>query len=120
MEFEGRFPSQLENLLLPASFAARGGEFQPLNSETIIGRESLVVNWIDNENHLSDRYWIDLEHCVILKWIHVPREHASASGESVPVEISVSSIVFNEDFADSLFDAQSPFPQEFAENYQVP
>ena len=121
-EFEtgGGIPSQLNNLIFPTKFAVRGGEFRAFKTEVIAGRQTVVFAWADDQNHVIDRFWIDAEKCVVLRWVHLPREFADASGKIVPSEITITSIVFDEVFEDNLFKAQQPYPQEFAKDYQAP
>ena len=121
-EFEtgGGIPSQLNNLLSPSRFAVRGGDFQTFNTEPIAGRQTVAVEWTNDENRLIDRLWIDIEKCVVLRWVHLPREFAEASGRIIPSEILITSIVFDETFDQGLFKAQPPYPQDFANDHRTP
>ena len=119
-ELSGRFPSQLEDLLFPTKLAARGGEFRPFKVEKTAGRETVAVEWTDDENRLIDRFWIEAERCVILKWVHLPREYAEASGEVQPVEVVITAIVFDEQFNQGLFALESSLSLDFVDDLDAP
>jgi LysM repeat protein len=119
-ELSSRFPSQLEDLLFPTRIASRGGEFRPYRVEATAGQEAVAVEWTDSENQLIDRFWIDTERCVILRWVHLAREYAQASGEVLPMEVTITAIVYDEAFSPLLFALESSLSLDFVEELEAP
>jgi hypothetical protein len=119
-ELSSRIPSQLEDLLIPTRFASRGGEFRTFNIETVADHEAVAVEWRDDERRLIDRFWIEAERCVILRWVHLPQEYAEASGEILPVEVAITAIVFDEQFNTGLFALESSLSLDFVEEFDAP
>ncbi len=98
----------LAEIVLSASYSGTGGLFKPLETETIAGRQTLVVDWTreGNSQH-SFRAWVDVEMGVILKF----QEFGKAGGVTLQGERVVNQVVYNPAFPDSLFTTPVSPPQ---------
>jgi hypothetical protein len=97
-------PSQdLRNVIFPEIIAYRGGSFRTMNTETIAGRTTIVVNWMNDQGRLIDRLWIDAEKGVILRWQHLIEEYPDAQGRVTPSEILITAIAYDVDFSATTF-----------------
>ena len=65
----GQIGTPLSEIALSADYSgASGGEFAPMNLDTVAGRQTLVVEWTQADNSLpSFRAWVDVETGVILE-----------------------------------------------------
>jgi WD40 repeat protein len=105
----GQIGTPLSEIALSADYSgASGGEFAPLNLDTVAGRQTLVVEWTQADNSLpSFRAWVDVETGVILKL----QEFGKMGGETVQGERVVNQVVYDAGFEDALFGPPSSPPQ---------
>ncbi len=104
----GQIGTPLAEIVLSASYSGTGGLFEPVEMETIAGRQTLVVDWTreGNKDH-TFRAWVDAETGVILKF----QEFGKGGGDALQGERVVNQIVYNAIFTDSLFSAPASLPQ---------
>lgn len=88
-------PSQLDRLVYPEDFTYQGGEFAPIRIEELLGRETLVVEWVSPTGRREDRLWVDTVTGLVLRWQHLLPEAADASGFVTPTEIQLTGLVIN-------------------------
>jgi outer membrane lipoprotein-sorting protein len=114
-------PSLLYKMLLPYwPLALQDGTYQITGEEIVAGRQAIVVQYTNVEGQKADRLWVDAESGVILRWVNVAISK-SGSGNKTSQEIEITSIVYNADFPQELFNLKSPPPMKFAEApYLVP
>ncbi|MEW6240282.1 MAG: hypothetical protein AB1564_05680 [Chloroflexota bacterium] len=96
---EGQIGSPFGALILPAGLGQRSGTYVPINLETVLGRETLVVEWSPQPGLLASRYWVDTQTGVILR----AQDFGKGGGEVIQNEYVINSIEFDQPLADSLF-----------------
>jgi hypothetical protein len=55
-------------MIFPSGFGQRSGTFTPVRMEFVAGRETLVVEWRREADALVDRFWIDTQTNILLRW----------------------------------------------------
>ena len=104
----GQIGTPLSQLAFSSDFAQNEGTFDPIGTELVAGRESLVVEWTYVQNDLpSWRMWLDVETAVTLKM----QMFDKTGGDTIRSEVVVNQLTFDEGFADSLFRAPASPPQ---------
>ncbi len=104
----GQMGTTVSLLAFPSDFAQSEGIFQPLATEFVADRETLVVEWTYAANDLpSWRMWLDTETAVILKMQHFGKEGSDA----IQSETVVNRVSYDDVFDDALFRAPSTSPQ---------
>ena len=104
----GQMGTPLSQLAFTSDFAQSDGTFTAVTTESVAGREALVVDWTFAANQLpSWRMWLDTNTGVILKMQTYDKE----GGSTIRSESVVSQISFDDVFADALFGPLSSFPQ---------
>lgn len=96
---EGQIGSPFGALIFPTGLAQGGGTFTPLGLETVLGRETLVVDWSPQPGLLASRYWVDMLTGVILRG----QDFGKGGGEAVQNEYVINAIEFDQPLADALF-----------------
>ena len=106
-------PSLLSKMLLPSwPLALQDGTYQVSGEETIAGRPAIVVQYTNVEGQKADRLWVDAETGVILRWVNVAVSSGS-NGVQTSQEIQITSVVYNADFPQELFNLKSPALRNF-------
>lgn len=110
----GQIGTPLSEMAFSANYAQNKGTFKPVGTESIAGRETLIVEWTYASNSQpSFKAWLDTQTALILKL----QEFAKEGGTVLQGERVVSGIAYNESLEASLFDP-SGLPQ-FAPPTQV-
>jgi hypothetical protein len=106
----------LSQLAFTSDFAQSAGTFVPVTTESVAGRQALVVDWTFAQNQLpSWRMWLDTNTGVILKM----QTYDKQGGDTVRSEAVVNQISFDDVFADALFKNPSLLP-EFSDMAGIP
>ncbi len=104
-------PSPLLSILDPGpAFAmngtqSSGGNFNPTGTETIAGRETLIVEWSDDTGVLKDRLWIDIFTGVVLKWENLREGYLDTlDGEQylMDAKVEVLDVLYDEKYWDEM------------------
>jgi hypothetical protein len=104
----GQIGTPISEIALSSNYAASNGIFKPISTESIAGRETLVVEWTRAEATLPQwRMWLDMQTVVILKL----QEFGKGGGEDIQGERVVNQVVYNASFDASLFGMPSVTPQ---------
>ncbi len=104
----GQMGTPLSQLAFTSDFAQSNGTFTPVATESVAGRQALIVDWTFAQNQLpSWRMWLDTKSGVILKMQTYEKE----GGSTVRSESVVNQISFDDVFADALFENPSSIPQ---------
>jgi hypothetical protein len=112
----GQMGTPLSQLAFTSDFAQSNGTFTPVATESVAGRQALVVDWTFAQNQLpSWRMWLDTNAGVILKMQTYDKE----GGSTVRSEAVVNQISFDDVFADSLFGNPFSIPQ-FSDRAGIP
>jgi hypothetical protein len=104
----GQMGTPLSQLAFPSDFAQSDGTFTPIATESVAGRDALIVDWTFAANQMpSWRMWLDTNTAVLLKMQTYDKE----GGNTIRSEAVVNQISFDDVFADSLFGNPSALPQ---------
>jgi hypothetical protein len=104
----GQIGTPISEIALSSNYATDQGTYEPMGMEIIAGRETLIVEWTRTGTELPQwRLWLDTETGVILKM----KEFGKGGGEEVLGERVISQVIYDQPFADSLFQAPSSLPQ---------
>lgn len=110
----GFMPTPLSELLFPSGLAQRMGSYRTTGTETIAGREAVVVEWFNQYAVLADRFWVDARTGLLLRRQH----YNKGGGERITQDISLTAIHYDLDFPPQTFDRLAPFPSAFAHSPQ--
>jgi Tol biopolymer transport system component len=104
----GQIGTPISEIALSSNYASDQGVYEPTGMEIIAERETLIVEWTRTGTELPQwRLWLDTETGVILKL----QEFGKGGGEDVLGERVVNQVIYDEAFADALFQAPSSLPQ---------
>ncbi len=104
----GQIGTPISEIALSSNYASDQGVYEPTGMEIIAERETLIVEWTRTGTVLPQwRLWLDTETGVILKL----QEFGKGGGEDVLGERVVNQVIYDEAFADALFQAPSSLPQ---------
>ncbi len=106
----GIMPTPLSELLFPSGMTQRGGEYRPINIETVAGREALIVEWNRPDGSLTDRFWVDTVTGVILR----DQNYGKGGDGGLTSDITVIAIQYDLELPSGTFDRLAPFPPSFA------
>jgi len=108
---EGSLGTPMAAMIFSSGIAQRGGYYQPIRSETFAGRETIVVDWYRMQGMLVDRFWIDSESGMILRW----QNFGKGGGEAVETEMIINRFEFGAPMPDELFNLQEVGTPEFTD-----
>jgi hypothetical protein len=104
----GQIGTPLSEIALSSNYATDQGIYMPTGTETVAGRETLVVEWTRTGTDLLQwRMWLDTRTAVILKF----QEFGKGGGKDVIGERVVNQVVYDAAFADELFHAPVSLPR---------
>jgi hypothetical protein len=104
----GQIGTPFSEIALPSNYATDQGIYKPTGTETVAGRETLVVEWTRTGTDLLQwRMWLDTRTAVILKF----QEFGKGGGKDVIGERVVNQVIYDVVFADALFGAPASLPQ---------
>jgi hypothetical protein len=104
----GQMGTPLSQLAFTSDFAQAAGTFTPVVTESVSGRQALVVDWTFAQNQLpSWRMWLDIDTGVILKMQTYDKE----GGSTIRSEAVIDQISFDDVFTNTLFGNPSSLPQ---------
>lgn len=99
--------SDVSRLLFPSELAQNAWRLRVEGSERMLGRDVLVLE-IMGGDVVRSRMWVDAQTGVILRWIKYDDRKQWVISE----EITLTSLQYNIDFPDQLFDS-TPEPEKF-------
>jgi hypothetical protein len=98
----------LSQLAFSSDFAQNEGTFKPTGTDSIAGRDAMIVEWTYAQNDKpSWRMWLDTKTAVILKMQNFDK----SGGDTPHNEVVVNQISFDDVFANSLFGIPASLPQ---------
>ena len=104
----GQIGTPISEIALSSNYATDQGVYKPTGMEIIVERETLIVELTRPSAELPQwRMWLDTQTAVILKL----QEFGKGGGEEVLGERVVNQVIYDEPFADALFQAPSASPK---------
>ena len=86
--------------LFPIELAQRGGLYVPVDTAFMTGRTALIVDWYRQEGGARvDRFWIDVDTGVLLRW----QNYGKQGGEALVSDYTVKVITYDVTFPADLF-----------------
>ncbi len=110
----GIIGSPLADQVLSTGLAQRGGVFTAQAIDEVAGRSALVADWTTNDGARVDRFWIDAQTGVALRW----QNFGKGGGAQVQSEYVINSIQYDAEFPSELFDQQLLSNPYFAGGWQ--
>lgn len=110
----GIIGSPLADQVLSTALAQRGGSFTAQAMDEAAGRSTLVADWTTNDGARVDRFWIDAQTGVVLRW----QNFGKSGGGQVQHEYVINSIQYDAEFPSELFDQQLLSNPYFAGGWQ--
>ncbi|MCJ7708624.1 MAG: hypothetical protein MUO38_13540, partial [Anaerolineales bacterium] len=107
----GMLGTPLSDAIFPTGLAQRVGIYQVIEMEAVADRPALVVDWTAPTGLVADRFRIDVQTGVILRWLSLGK---SGGGEHVQNEYLITQIAYDVDFPPGTFSLQIPDPLQFA------
>ena len=96
----GTMGGPLMDMLFPAGLAQRGGEYRLAGRESLASRQALVLEWSYTPGELTDRFWVDAETGIILRWQNYGKQRQDAPLSDIYFNI----IQYDPQFAPETFD----------------
>jgi hypothetical protein len=107
----GMLGTALSDAIFPTGLAQRVGTYQVIEMGAVADRPALVVDWTAPTGLVADRFRIDVQTGVILRWLSLGK---SGGGEHVQNEYLITQIAYDVDFPPGTFSLQIPDPLQFA------
>ena len=108
----GQMGTRLAQLAFTSDFAQNDGEFKPVAIEMIAEREALVVDLTYAQSvSPSWRMWLDKKTAVILRM----QNYGKGGGKTIQEELMVNQVIFDDVFAESLFNFQMASIPQFSD-----
>jgi hypothetical protein len=99
-----RVSSPVANYIYPTGFAQRANGFSLLGEETIAGRETWLVEWVDEApSSLRQLFWVDSQTGMILKTM----SYYGKNLDRLVEETVFTKVVFDEPISHEVFDTTS-------------
>lgn len=105
----GALRTPLSEMIFPSGFGQRSGTFTPVRMEFVAGREALVVEWRREADVLVDRFWIDTQTNILLRW----QNFGKPGGDQLVSDIILTAVEINPALNDALFNPQIGEPPHF-------
>ncbi len=105
----GALRTPLSEMVFPCGFGQRSGTFTPVRMEFVAGRETLVVEWRREADVLVDRFWIDTQTNILLRW----QNFGKPGGDQLVSDITLTAVEINPALNDALFNTQIGEPPHF-------
>jgi hypothetical protein len=96
---DGMIGTPFGAMLFPAGLAQRAGFYNIVGEETIVGRRAVTVEWGREEGVIVDRFWIDTQTGIILRWLNFSKP----GGQAIYSEMYVNSILINPNLPEQAF-----------------
>ena len=107
--FMGPIPGEF---IFSTGLAQRSGEFRPVGSETVAGRETLILEYFRYPDMpVFDRLWIDAQTGVILRFV----SFGKPPGGPLDTEVLVNAIEYDLAFGEAVFEVEGVLPEEYVE-----
>jgi hypothetical protein len=107
----GMLGTPLSDALFPTGLAQRTGVYEVIGMDAVAGRPALIVDWTAPTGLVADRFRIDVQTGVLLRWLVLGK---TGGGEHVENEYLITQIVYNVDFPSDTFSLRVPEPLQFA------
>ena len=93
-----------EDVTLTVALANRPGEYRTTGRETLIGRETYILEWRPTPGGpIIDRFWVDSSTGIILRW----ENYRKPDGAAITVEAYITKILVNVELPINAFDSES-------------
>jgi hypothetical protein len=112
----GQLGTPLASLIFSTELAQRGGTYQPVATEPVAGRPTLVVDWLRDDGSRPSRYWVDVQTAVVLH----SEEYGKAGGTELESEIVIDQVIYDPTFAPGTFDIQASWQPVFSDVFGNP
>lgn len=109
----GQLGTPLADMLFPTALAQRAGTVTPLGLERVAGREALMVDWSPVGMPRVDRFWVDTQTGIILRW----QNYGKGGGDNLQMDMFFNIVTVDASFPDSLFDVAQVAVPEFASDF---
>lgn len=101
---EGMLGTPVAQMIFPAGLAQRGGEYRVTGQEAFANRATYVVMWGREPGQLIERFWVDTQTGVILKY-----QTYGKQGSQAPVtDMAIHFIQYDTAIPAETFDVNSP------------
>jgi len=107
----GMLGTPLSDAIFPTGLAQRVGIYQVVEVDAVADRPALVVDWTAPTGLVADRFRIDIQTGVILRWLVLGK---TGGGDQVENEYLITQIAYDVDFPPETFSLQIPDPLQFA------
>jgi len=91
----------------------RGLKLVVVGSDQVAGRQAVIVERKDQQDRLKERFWVDTQNGFLLR----VQQMDAADPQIVRKDIIVTSIAFNVNFPQELFNTKLPWRGGFAQDY---
>jgi hypothetical protein len=107
---DGMIGTPFTAMVFPNGLAQRPGSYNIVGDETLVGRRTVIMEWSREEGVLIDRFWIDAQTGVILRWLNFSKP----GGQAISSEMYVTSILIDPNLPEQAFSLGSAKPSAFA------
>ncbi len=107
---DGMIGTPFSAMIFPTGLAQRAGFYHIVGEENLIGRRAVVTEWGREEGVLVDRFWVDAQTGVILRWLNFSKP----GGQAVNSEMYVTSILIDPSLPEQAFSLSNIKPAAFA------
>lgn len=104
------------DLIFPGGLAQRGGTYAAVELDAVAGREALVVDWARAGAGRVDRFWLDVQTGLILRWQNFGKQ----GGEAMESEHEVNAIAYDVDFPQDFFSLTPAITPPFSDAFGNP
>ncbi len=105
----GALRTPLSDMIFSSGLGQRSGTFTPVRMEFAAGREALVVEWRREADVLVDRFWIDSQTGILLRW----QKFGKPGGDQPVSDITLTAVEINPALDEALFNLQIGEPPHF-------
>jgi len=107
---DGMIGTPFTAMVFPNGLAQRPGFYNIVGEDPIIGRRAVILEWSREEGVVIDRFWIDAQTGVVLRWLNFSKP----GGQAVSSEMFATSILIDPNLPDQAFQLGSDIPEAFA------
>jgi hypothetical protein len=107
---DGMIGTPFTAMVFPNGLAQRPGFYNIVGEEMSVGRPAVILEWSREEEVVIDRFWIDAQTGVILRWLNFSKP----GGQAINSEMSVTSILIDPNLPEQAFRLGIALPTRYA------